>query len=173
MAKQIINIDELQFQEFPGQMSESARKKYGGTTMGFVGRLIGAKQLGYNVTVIPPGKGKAAFQFHNHRVNEEAFFILEGEGECRIGAETYPVKKGDCIAHPAGGPETAHQIRNTSDTTPLKYLAISTLFPAEVAEYPDTRKFGILGRFTTADGAEESWRFVGRPENGVDYFDGE
>lgn len=173
MTKPIINIADLQYQEFPGTMPESAQKKYGGTKMGFAGRLIGATQLGYNVTVIPPGKGKAAFQFHNHRVNEEAFFILEGEGEVRIGEETYPVRKGDFIAHPAGGPETAHQLRNTSETAELKYLAISTLFPAEVAEYPDTGKFGILGRFRDASGKEESWRFVGKPENGVDYFDGE
>jgi uncharacterized cupin superfamily protein len=52
--------------------------------------VIGAEKLGYSVTLIPPQK--RAFQFHNHRVNEELFFVLEGDGELRIGSETYPIK---------------------------------------------------------------------------------
>ena len=41
--------------------------------------------LHYNLTAVPPGK--RAFPFHNHRVNEEMFFILEGTGEVRIGCD--------------------------------------------------------------------------------------
>src|SRR5262249_38061245 len=36
-----------------------------------IGGRLGAQKLGYNVTVLPPGK--RAFPFHNHRVNEEMF----------------------------------------------------------------------------------------------------
>jgi hypothetical protein len=39
--------------------------------------------------------------------------VLEGEGEIRIGDAKHPIRKGDFIACPPGGPETAHQIINT------------------------------------------------------------
>ncbi len=129
--------------------------------MGFVGPLIGAQKLGYNVTVVPPGK--RAFPFHNHQVNEEMFFILEGSGEVRIGDERYAIEKGDFIACPTGGPELAHQIINTSSEE-LRYLAVSTKQTPEIAEYPDSNKFGIL---------TEKMRFIGRVEESLGYWDGE
>lgn len=161
MAKQIINLSELEFKPFPAPMPENVKAKYEGTTLAFVGPLIGAQKLGYNVTVVPPGK--RAFPFHSHRVNEELFFILEGEGEVRIGAETFKIRKGDFIAHPPGGSETAHQIINTSDKE-LKYLAVSTKLSPEIADYPDTKKFGVLA---------ENFRFLGREGDSLGYFDGE
>jgi uncharacterized cupin superfamily protein len=53
-----------------------------GAWRGFINNLIGGKQLGYNITSIP--KGKRAFPFHNHQVNEEMFLVLAGHGEIRI-----------------------------------------------------------------------------------------
>ena len=78
-----------------------------------IGARLGAQKLGYNITAVPPGK--RAFPFHNHRVNEEMFFILEGSGEVRIGSETHPIRQGDILACPPGGEETAHQIVNTGN----------------------------------------------------------
>lgn len=66
------------------------------------------KSLAVSITAVPPGK--RAFPFHNHRTNEEMFFVLEDEGEVRIGKSCCPIRSGDVIACPAGGPETAHQI---------------------------------------------------------------
>jgi uncharacterized cupin superfamily protein len=161
MKKQIINISELELKPFPAPMPEEVKAKFEGAKLAFVGPLIGAQKLGYNVTVVPPGK--RAFPFHNHRVNEELFFILEGEGEVRIGSETFKIKKGDLVAHPPGGAETAHQIINTSREE-LKYLAVSTKLSPEIADYPDSKKFGILA---------ENFRFVGREKDSLGYFDGE
>ena len=48
-------------------------------SMGMLAPRLGAQKLGYNLTAVPPGK--RAFPFHNHRVNEEMFFILEGSGD--------------------------------------------------------------------------------------------
>jgi uncharacterized cupin superfamily protein len=161
MKKHIINISEIEQKPFPGEMPEEVKQRYGGSTMGFVGPLIGAEKLGYNITVVPAGK--RAFPFHNHAANEEMFFILEGEGEIRLGEEQLPVKKGDIIACPSGtGKEHAHQIINTSKEA-LKYLAVSTKISPEMAEYPDTGKFGILG---------DNFRFVGRAEDSLDYWEG-
>lgn len=74
--------------------------------MGFIAPLLGAQKLGYNLTVVLPGK--RAFPFHNHRVNEEMFFVIEGAGEVRIGEAVYPIRSRDVVACPAGEPETAH-----------------------------------------------------------------
>jgi uncharacterized cupin superfamily protein len=106
--------------------------------------------------------GKRAFPFHNHRVNEEMFFILEGSGSVRIGAETFPVRSGDVIACPPGGPETAHQIINTG-TTELKYLAVSTQEMPEICDYPDSGKFLVTERQRNADGSVSGFRHIGRP----------
>ena len=139
--------------------------------IGMIGPRVGAQKLGYNITAVPPGK--RAFPFHCHRVNEEMFFVLEGTGEIRIGSTVHPVRAGDVIACPAGGPETAHQLVNTG-TVELKYLAVSTKVSPEICEYPDSGKFAILAEFPPGpDGQPQGFRFVGREGNGVGYWDGE
>ncbi|HXE27495.1 MAG TPA: cupin domain-containing protein [Stellaceae bacterium] len=139
--------------------------------LGAISTKIGAQKLGYNLTIVPPGK--RAFPRHSHRVNEEMFFILEGEGELIVGAERHPVKRGDVIACPPGGPETAHQIRNTSASAELKYLAISTRLSPEVVDYPDSNKTGIYAEFIGADGKPQLTRFLTRTGATLDYWEGE
>jgi uncharacterized cupin superfamily protein len=126
-----------------------------------LGPLIGARDLGCTLTVVPPGKRSCPF--HSHRANEEMFLILDGRGTLRYGATERPVRAGDLIACPTGGVETAHQLVNTSDAE-LRYLAFSTKRYPEIVEYPDSDKvlsydgkFGIMVR-RAAD---------------VDYWDGE
>ena len=127
--------------------------------------------LGYSLIETAPGC--RATPFHNHRYNEEMFLILEGHGSVRIGSERYPVRAGDVVACPAGGPETAHQIENTSDK-PLRYLAISTTKEPDVVDYPDSGKFLVTGLVSADDGARaERFRFMGRPETSLGYWDGE
>lgn len=124
---------------------------------------IGAKQLGYNLTVLPPGKAQCPF--HSHHGEEEMFLILEGEGELRFGDKRFPVRKHDVIACPTGGPEVAHQIINTGTTT-MRYLALSTLCDLEACEYPDSGKVSIV---TSGPGL----RKIFRTETSVDYYDRE
>jgi uncharacterized cupin superfamily protein len=127
---------------------------------------IGARQLGYNLTVLPPGKVQCPF--HVHRAEEEMFLILDGEGELRFGAARYPLKKHDVIACPTGGPELAHQIINTGSVD-LRYLALSTLAEVEVCEYPDSGKVSVLAERPGQPGL----RKVFRAGETVDYYDGE
>src|ERR1041385_7680477 len=138
MDKPIINIADVPLEPRPPGMAPKgeAADKYD-AKMGFIGTRIGARKLGYNITAVPPGM--RAFPCHNHRVNEEMFFILEGSGEVRIGDKTYALRQGDFLACPPGGPELAHQIVNTG-TTELKYLAVSTMIYPEICEYPDSGK---------------------------------
>jgi uncharacterized cupin superfamily protein len=139
--------------------------------LGQFGPLIGMKQLGCRLVVVPPGK--KAWPYHAHHVNEEMFFILEGSGPLRLGGERHPVKAGDVIACPAGGAETAHQLINTGEAD-LRYLAISTMLAPEVAEYPDSGKFAVIsGTAPGGDKAQRRMWYVGRAENSLDYWDGE
>jgi uncharacterized cupin superfamily protein len=138
---------------------------------GQFGPLIGMRQLGCRLTVLPPGK--KAWPYHSHHANEEMFFILEGTGTLRFGGEEHAVKAGDVIACPAGGEATAHQLINTGSTE-MRYLAISTMIAPEVCEYPDSGKFTIMSG--SAPGGDKKARrlmYAGRAQNSLDYWDGE
>ena len=82
------------------------------------------------------------------------------------------MRAGDVIACPPGGPEAAHQIANTGEVE-LKYLAVSTKMMPEIAEYPDSGKFGVLAEFSTAPGERpKGFRFVSRESESVPYWEG-
>lgn len=172
MNRPILNIADVELQSRPPAMAPKgeAAKRYD-ARVGFIGRKIGAQKLGYSLIAVPPGK--RAFPFHNHYANEEMFFILEGAGEVRIGEATWPVRKGDVIACPVGGKETAHQIVNTGKEE-LRYLAVSTQISPDLADYPDTGKFGVLADVPPGpEGKPRRFAFIGRPDRGVDYWEGE
>jgi uncharacterized cupin superfamily protein len=139
--------------------------------LGRIGPIIGAQKLGCQLHVVPAGK--KAFPRHAHHVNEEMFFILEGEGSYRLAAETFPIRAGDIIAAPVGDASTAHQIVNTG-VGELRYLAFSTRLDPEVVEYPDSNKFAVASMATTDKGLiGAKFAFIGRREGSLDYFDGE
>src|SRR2546423_316612 len=91
------------------------------------GAELAASKLGASWFEIQPGK--KAFPFHFHLANEEAIFVLEGEGVLRNGDEEHTVRAGDYIALPPGPP--GHQLINRS-SAPLRYLAFSTMIEPEV-----------------------------------------
>lgn len=163
MTKPIFNINDAELMEFGSPGGKFKAK------LGRMSPALGAEKLGVNITIVEPGK--RAFPFHVHHAIEEMFFIIEGEGEYRFGEETYPVKPGDLLAAPCGGPERAHQIVNTGEKT-LKYLAISTMENLDVVEYPDSDKFLA---FSSEDGNPQTARvrFIGRQDMTLGYYDGE
>jgi uncharacterized cupin superfamily protein len=136
------------------------------SSRGQIGAHIGARKLGYNLTVLPPGKAQCPF--HCHHGEEEMFFILEGEGELRFGDQRYPIRRHDVIACPTGGPEVAHQIINTGKTT-MRYLSLSTLAELDACEYPDSQKVLIVA----GQGNDLKLRKMVRAENTVEYYDRE
>jgi len=172
MTKPIINIADVELEPRPTAFapSESAAERFD-AKMGFIGPRIGAQKLGCSITAVPPGK--RAFPFHNHRVNEEMVFVLQGAGEIRIGDSVYPIRSGDVIACPAGGKETAHQITNTG-ADELRYFVVSTKLSPEICEYPDSGKFGVLAEFAAGpDGKPQRFVFVGRESDSLNYWEGE
>jgi uncharacterized cupin superfamily protein len=171
MTGPIINLDELDYVRWTSRFSFQQPPPEGyGADVADIGRKIGARKLGYNITVLDPGK--AAYPAHAHRINEEMFFVMEGQGEVRIGEARHVVRAGDFIACPPGGAETAHQIRNTGKG-PLKMLSVSTFETADVIEYPDSRKvaYGVLN--IGPDGKPQLMRGLARADGQPGYWDGE
>lgn len=158
MKKPVINLSEIT--EFTHQASDSGKfeSRYAG-----ISELIGAKDLGYNLSIVP--SGKTSCPFHNHRVNEELFIIIQGSGTLRYGDKEYPLKENDIIACPPGDRKTAHQILNTGESD-LKYLGISTKQACEICEYPDSDK--IMAFDSNSD-----LRHMTFTDSKVEYLDGE
>jgi uncharacterized cupin superfamily protein len=130
----VLNIENLTLEHFKhGDLFESNSAR--------IGPALGARDLGYCYDIVPPGKSSCPF--HSHRGEEEMFFVLRGTGTLRFGTESRKIRAGDVICCPTGGPETAHQIINDS-ATDLAYLSVSTMMPAEICEYPDSKKIGAF-----------------------------
>lgn len=159
MGRPIMNLDDVAFDDIEENGIYTSSR-------GQISDHIGARKLGYNLTVVPPGKVQCPF--HSHHGEEEMFLIIEGEGELRFGDKRYPIRKHDVIACPPGGPDVAHQIINTGKTT-MRYLALSTLSELDACEYPDSQKISIVTGSPRGSGLRKMFR----AENTVDYYDRE
>ena len=172
MHPRILNLNQVDLEPLPEAMAPT------GDTAGRcqqrlarVGQQLGAQKLGYRLYVLEPGMRGSPF--HSHRVNEEMFYVVAGAGEIRLGTERFPIRAGDVIACPPGGPEAAHQIINTSNAE-LRYLAVSTQQSPEICEYPDSGKYAVMDDFKMdAEGNASGFVAIARPGDGVDYWDGE
>jgi uncharacterized cupin superfamily protein len=159
MPKPFMNLDEVEFDD----VEENGRYT---SSRGQISDHIGARKLGYNLAVLPPGKTQCPF--HSHHGDEEMFFILEGEGELRFGDARYPIRAHDVIACPTGGADVAHQIINTGRTT-MRYLSVSTRSDLDACEYPDSGKVMVAA----GERGDRALRKIFRGENTVDYYDRE
>lgn len=162
----IVNLDSLRLEPRPAAYAPAgmAAERFD-ARLARLGPQLGLTGLGCSVVAVPPRM--RAFPFHSHRIDDELFIVLQGEGQLRLGEAVHPVRQGDVIGCPAGGPESAHQLINTG-TRELRYLAISTQAPVEVCQYPDSGKLGVYADLPTG-----AFRFIGRENEPVDYWDGE
>jgi len=105
---------------------------------------------------------------HAHHVNEEAIFMLEGEGTLRLGTERVPVRVGDWIALPPGEGH-AHQLLADRGVD-IAYLCVSTMKPVDVVTYPDSQKvLAAVGAFGQSSFRKMFWQ----KDGDVPYFAGE
>jgi uncharacterized cupin superfamily protein len=159
----IVNLSQLEATtQTHGEHYALYRKQLGAKAQG--------KKLGCSWIELPPGK--KSWPMHSHCINEEAIFILEGEGTLRLGTEQHPVRPGDYIAF-RSEKEGAHQMINTS-LAPLRYLCLSTMEPNEIVLYPDTNKIFVCAG--SAPGGSKEQRLlthVFRAKDEVDYWEGE
>ena len=135
-----------------------------------LGAAAGGRGLGCSHMEVPPGK--TAWPRHYHAANEEALFVLAGEGTLRLGDAEITVRAGDYVALPPG-PDAAHQLTNHGQET-LCYLALSTMLPVEVTVYPDSAKVGVMAG--AGPGGNKQERYLERAlplDAAVDYWKGE
>lgn len=159
--RHIVNVADLEW-----VVTEHGR--FGSERKAFTGPA-GGEKLGCSLYRVE--QGKTAFPAHVHHANEEAIYVLAGNGTLRLGAAEHPVGPGDYVALPARGP--AHQLRNTG-LEALEDLCFSTMIEPEVSEYPDSDKVGVMTG--SAPGGDKSRRAYGgnfKKGTAVDYYEGE
>jgi len=157
-----ININDIEWQETCEGNFASFRKQ--------LGLKAGGKMLGTSLYKLSPGK--KAFPFHCHHANEEAIFVLSGNGTLRLGDKDILIEEKDYIALPRGR-NHAHQVINTSGGE-LIYLCISTMIEPDVMEYPDSDKVGVM--IGTPPGGEkkpEGYKGFYLKKSAVSYYDRE
>ncbi|GAA0675790.1 cupin domain-containing protein [Natronoarchaeum mannanilyticum] len=129
----------------------------------------GGDDLGCSLYELPPGK--KSWPYHYHTANEEAIYVLEGEGQLRRADDATSLEPGDYVALPTGE-DGAHRIINDSDAT-LRYLAVSTMETPEVLVYPDSGKVGVMDGAPPGGTGERTLEGYFREDDAVDYWDGE
>lgn len=95
------NIAEEPWQQFPAH--------YGGALSKALVRpeSVGSRQIDYRISTYQP---MAYVERHAHKVQEQVYHVLEGEGLMEIGDEKMVVRKNDVIFLPPGVP---HSIQNS------------------------------------------------------------
>ena len=117
-----------------------------------LGKALGLKQFGVNLTTLPPGKESSMRHWHSHE--EEFVYVLEGEVVLVTDAGEQVLPAGCCAGFPAGSGD-GHQLVNRS-ARPAVYLEVGTNDAADEVFYPDAdlhySPTGDPGRFTRKDG---------------------
>jgi len=100
-----------------------------------LGDEVGLKNLGIHLISIAPGDKST--EFHTHRYEEEAIYVLSGRGTEVIGDQTYKIGAGDFIGFT--GTSAAHETINDG-TEPLVCLVIGQRLAQDVVDYPRKSK---------------------------------
>jgi len=116
----------------PGEMRVQVREDMrGGKGAVTIRHCFEKEEFGANVRLcarlsLPPG---ASIGMHDHKEEDEVFFLTKGQGLLDEGATRTPVGAGDAILTGKGG---AHAIENTGDTD-LEILAIIACYAPKKA----------------------------------------
>lgn len=96
-----------------------------------LGDEVGLKNLGIHLISIAPGDKST--EFHAHRYEEEAMYVLSGRGTAVIGESTQIIGPGDFIGFSTNG--VAHETINDG-TEPLICLVVGQRLQQDVVDYP-------------------------------------
>ena len=96
-----------------------------------LGDKAGMRNIGIHLITIAPGDKST--EFHSHKYEEEAIYVLSGRGTGRIGETEHKIGPGDFMGFPGGG--EAHETINDG-TEPLVCLVIGQRLAQDVVDYP-------------------------------------
>jgi uncharacterized cupin superfamily protein len=96
-----------------------------------IGDEVGLKNIGIHLITIAPGDKST--EFHSHKYEDEAIYVLSGYGTEIMGDKSQKIGPGDFIGFPAGG--AAHETVNDG-TVPLVCLVIGQRLAQDVVDYP-------------------------------------
>ena len=155
------NSEDVDWKEYE-QRDEKLRRKE-------LSNAVGASELGCRLyELLPDGE---SWPYHYHTANEEAVYILEGEGTLRHEDVKEELVAGDFVHLPAdesGG----HQVVNDGDE-PLRYLAFSTMNEPDVTVYPEMGKFGVFVGLPPGGRDERPFHGYYRIEEDTEYWEEE
>ncbi|ELY57806.1 cupin domain-containing protein [Natronococcus jeotgali] len=154
-----INEADLEWTEYDRGSSRFRRKQ--------LSSAAGADDIGCSLYELPPGE--RSWPYHYHTANEEALFVLNGEGMLRCERGEESIEPGDFVALPASE-DGGHQVVNDGDRD-LRYLMLSTMVEPDVTVYPEMDKFGVFVDSPPGGEEERSLHGYYRLEDAVDYWE--
>jgi uncharacterized cupin superfamily protein len=128
----VVNVDDLK-----GEFLERSRVVRRRRDLG---RAIGSIKTGLKHVELAPGKESSAM--HCHSLEEEVFYVLDGDGVFVLGEDELAVRPGTVIARPAGT-GVAHVLRAGADG--MTFLAYDTREPGDICYYPRSNKIAFRG----------------------------
>jgi uncharacterized cupin superfamily protein len=100
-----------------------------------LGDAAGLKNLGVHIMTVAPGERSS--EYHCHKYEDEAIYVLSGRGTAVIGDMSHKIGPGDFLGFPGSGP--AHETINDGDG-PLVCLVIGQRLAQDVVDYPRAGK---------------------------------
>ena len=85
----------------------------------FLNELLGATGSQISLTKLPPNASVPFF--HSHKLNEEIFIVVQGDGEMQIDDDVIPIHEGSVIRVATPGERC---LRNTSSSASLIYICV-------------------------------------------------
>lgn len=134
-----------------------------------LGKQAGSERLGASLFELPPGA--STFPLHAHWGNEELLIVLAGRPTLRGADSERELAPGDVLACPIGR-DGAHRVDNRSDE-PVRVLVVSTMIGPDVVEQLDSGKVLARSFPPGADPPPDAVTLLGRPEDNLDYYEGE
>ncbi len=117
----IKNIAEVPWREFPDHLGGALSKPL------VMPDTAHSQHLDYRISMYQP---KAYVKKHSHKIQEQVYHVLEGEGVMHVGGEDRVVRKHDFIYLPPG---VEHSIENTG-LVDLVFIVVTSPVKDEVVK---------------------------------------
>ena len=109
----IRHVAEVPWRQFPGHFGGALSKPL------VMPETAGARHIDYRISMYQP---MAHVERHTHKVQEQVYHVLEGEGLMEIDGQNHVVRKHDYVFLPPGVP---HAISNTG-VSDLVFLVVTS-----------------------------------------------